>query len=77
MLVIDVGTDALDRYRAMRLQEGAAKATINREIALLRRMFRIGHYSTPQKVTSLPKSLTSKRITPAKVFWSQRSSGAW
>jgi integrase len=53
--VIDVGTDALNQYVDERLKEGAKNATINREIAVLRRMLRLGYYAKPQKVTGLPK----------------------
>ena len=35
--------------------ENAQNATINREMAALKRMFRIGMYSTPPKVLRLPK----------------------
>ena len=53
--VIEVGTDALDQYVDERMKEGAKNATINREMAVLRRMFRLGHYAQPRKVISLPK----------------------
>jgi integrase len=51
----DVGTDKLAEYLDKRMNEGAKNATINREIAVLRRMFRLAYYSKPQKVMSLPK----------------------
>lgn len=55
MRAMDVGTDALDTYVDQRQQEGAKNATINREIAVLRKMFRLGYYAKPRKVVSLPK----------------------
>jgi integrase len=39
----------------MRQAEGAQNATINREMAALKRMFRPGMYATPPKVLRLPK----------------------
>lgn len=38
---VDIREDAIDRYASDRLDEGAAPATINRELAALRRMFRL------------------------------------
>jgi integrase len=38
-----------------RQREGAAKSTINRELALLRRAFSLGFDSEPQKVSRVPK----------------------
>jgi hypothetical protein len=45
-----VTTDMLDRYVAQRDSEKAALATVNRELALLRRAFNLGKGSTPPKV---------------------------
>lgn len=39
---VDIGEEAIDRYAADRLGEGAANATVNRELAALRRMFNLG-----------------------------------
>lgn len=47
-------TDALSRYTRQRQEEGAANATINRELASLRRMLNLGKRSTPPKVASVP-----------------------
>ena len=48
-----VTTAVINEYIDERLSAGAAVATINREIALLRRMFRLGYYVT-HKVAKLP-----------------------
>jgi len=50
-----VGTDQLNEYVNQRRDDGAMPATVNREIAALRSMFRLGYYSQPPKVTRLPK----------------------
>lgn len=53
--VASVGTDALTQYVNLRSDEGAANATVNREIAALRSMFRLGYSSEPPKVMRLPQ----------------------
>ena len=51
----DIGTDQLNEYIEHRQNEKASNATINREIAVLRGMLRLGNTSKPQKVKSLPE----------------------
>ena len=41
-------------YVDQRKQEGAANATVNREMAALKRMFSLGHKATPKKVLHMP-----------------------
>jgi integrase len=50
-----VTTDMLARYVATRDEEKAALATVNRELALLRRAFNLGKGATPPKVAFVPK----------------------
>jgi len=50
-----VGTAQIAGYVEMRQAEGAAKSTINRELALLRRAFSLGFDAEPQKVSRVPK----------------------
>jgi integrase len=51
---VDVTSNLIARYVDERQQEGAANATVNRELAALKRMFRIGMLATPAKVLRLP-----------------------
>jgi site-specific recombinase XerD len=39
---IDITTAAVERYKSLRLSDKAANATVNRELASLKRMFRLG-----------------------------------
>jgi hypothetical protein len=39
---IDVTTAAVERYKSLRLKDGSAPATLNRELAALKRMYRLG-----------------------------------
>lgn len=47
-------TDGITRYAGLRQEEGAANTTINRELAVLRRMLNLGRRSTPPKVREVP-----------------------
>jgi hypothetical protein len=58
--------------------EVAAKATINRELATLRRMFHYGKQSTPPTVHNLPHvRMFRKRTTCGKVSLNKLTSSAW
>jgi len=39
---IDITTTSVERYKTLRLKDGSAPATVNRELASLKRMFRLG-----------------------------------
>jgi integrase len=52
---LQVGTELISRYIAKRQEEGAANATINREMASLKRMFNLGAQASPPKVHRVPK----------------------
>jgi integrase len=49
-----VGTTTIQQYTAKRQSERAANATINHELALLKRAFNLGRIATPPKVTHVP-----------------------
>ncbi len=51
----EVTSNLVARYVDRRLQQKAANATVNRELAALKRMFRLGLYCTPPKVNRVPK----------------------
>jgi site-specific recombinase XerD len=52
---VQVGTDQISRYIEKRQDQGAANATINRELACLKRMFNLGVEASPPKVFRVPK----------------------
>jgi hypothetical protein len=54
MRATEFSTKALDDYIKARQQLGRKNATINRELAHLRRAFRLGHQNDPQLVFRLP-----------------------
>ena len=53
MRAVNIGTDQLAAYISKRKEEGAANATVNRELAVLRRAFTLGYKARPRKVTAL------------------------
>ena len=54
MKAVQITTAQVKEYISMRLDEGASNATINRELASLKRMFNLGAKQTPPKIDRVP-----------------------
>ncbi|MGA2401371.1 MAG: site-specific integrase [Syntrophobacteraceae bacterium] len=65
----DISTARVNKYIEGRLEEGAANATINRELAALKRMLRLGAVCTPPKVDRVPAIHLLKENNVRKGFF--------
>lgn len=70
MRVIDITTDRIKAYITKRMEDGLSAATINRELAALKRMFTIGaKETTPPKVQIIPHIPMCTESAPRKGFF--------
>jgi len=65
-----ITTDKINSYVAKRRSEGAANGTINRELACLKRMFKLALQHTPQKVARIPHILMLEEHNVRSGFFS-------
>ena len=69
MKVTSIDTPYIKRYIEKRMEEGAANATINRELSALKRMLMLGAKLTPPKVSRVPFIPMMKESNPRKGFF--------
>lgn len=65
----DVTTDKIKSYIDKRINEGLSNASINRELAALKRMFRLGAQCTPPRVNLIPHIPMLKESNVRKGFF--------
>jgi integrase len=69
MRIIEITTSKIREYIEKRLEDEAAKGTINRELSALKRMLNLGAQCTPPKVDRVPHIPTLKENNIRKGFF--------
>ncbi|MBM3759215.1 MAG: site-specific integrase [Acidobacteria bacterium] len=64
-----INTASIEGYADSRLMSGAAVATVNRELGLLRRAFSLGYQCEPRKVERIPRIKLFKENNVRKGFF--------
>jgi integrase len=67
--VTEINTPWIQKYIEARIEEGAANATINREVSALKRMLNLGAQQTPPKVDRVPHIPMLKESNTRKGFF--------
>jgi len=73
MRATDITTDRIKAHIEKRMKEGLSNASINRELAVLKRMFSLAVQSTPPKVNLIPYIPMLKESNSRKGFLSLKS----
>ena len=68
-----LGTDQVRTYRALRAEQKASPVTVNRELQVLRKAYRLAADSTPPKVRMVPRFEMARENNARKVFMDTRT----